>query len=70
MSDTNTLPDLLSQVTMLENELDNLKNNLTKILIQNKNLKKSNQILADDMYYAQGRIYDNKINFIKLILTP
>ena len=55
MSD-NSLQDLPSRVTVLENELEHFQNNLTQILIHNKNLKKSIQVLTDEIYHNQDRL--------------
>ena len=58
--------DLPSRVTVLENELENLKNNLTQILIHNKNLRKSIQVLTDEIYHNEDILYNNKINCSQL----
>ena len=55
--------DVLQRVENLEREMENLKNQLVQLLIQNKNLKKENSKLTEDIYYNQDKIYDTEVRF-------
>ena len=60
--DNNSSQDLLSRVTVLGNELENLQNHLTQILIHNKSI----QVLTDEIYHNQDSLYNNEINCSRL----
>ena len=55
--------DVLQRVENLEREMENLKTHLVQLLIQNKNLKKENSKLTEDIYYNQDKIYDTEVRF-------
>ena len=55
--------DVLRCVENLERDVENLKNNLVQLLIQNKNLKKENNKLTEDTYCNQDKIYDTEVRF-------
>ena len=54
------------RVSDLEETAENLKNILTLILTQNKQLKKKLSILTDDLNQVQDQQYTSEVKFIKL----
>ena len=55
--------DVLRRVENLERDIENLKNILVQLLTQNKNLKKENSKLTEDIYCNQDKIYNTEIRF-------
>ena len=56
--------DLLQRIEYLENELEQLKNNQTLLLQQNKNLKKTLNVSTEDMDSIFKNAYDMEVKFI------
>ena len=56
--------DLLQRIEYLENKLEQLKNNQTLLLQQNKNLKKTLNVSTEDMDSIFKNAYDMEVKSI------
>ena len=63
MDNETTASHLSPRVLTLERKGENLKNSIVQLIIQNKNLKKENTNLSEDVKYNQDCIYNNEVRF-------